>query len=230
MSLNYAIILASGTGSRFGSELPKQFFKINSKTVLELSIEAFEKNDNIDKIILVITPEYRNLALEIISKNNYKKLSNILNGGTTRKDSSYIAINSIKDTEANVLIHDCARPLVSQKIIDNCIEAIKTHVAVGVAIPTTDTIWEVKNDIISSIPNRATIKLAQTPQCFKLSIIKKAHELAKNNSTFTDDCGLVVNYNLADIYTVEGDIHNIKITYPNDVNLALNILKNKNLD
>ena len=78
---NYAIILASGTGSRFGSEIPKQFLKINNKTILEFSIEAFETNSQINEIIIVITPEYRNLAEEILEKNNYKKVSKILNGG-----------------------------------------------------------------------------------------------------------------------------------------------------
>ena len=112
---NYAIILASGTGSRFGSEVPKQFLKINDKTILELSIEAFENNLEIDEIIVVITPEYKNLAEEILTKNTYKKVSKILKGGETRKDSSSIGVSSIEESEANVLIHDCARPLVSQK-------------------------------------------------------------------------------------------------------------------
>ena len=118
---NYAIILASGTGSRFGSEVPKQFLKINDKTILELSIEAFENNLEIDEIIVVITPEYKNLAEEILAKNAYKKVSKILKGGVTRKESSSIGVSSIEDSDSNVLIHDCARPLVSQKIITDCI-------------------------------------------------------------------------------------------------------------
>ena len=224
---NYAIILASGSGSRYGSSLPKQFIKIKDKTVLEHTIEAFEKVLEIDEIIIVITPDYYNLANDILSKNNHKKVSKLLTGGEIRKDSSFIGINSIEDKEANVLIHDCARPFVTQKIISNCIENLEKYSAVNVAIPTTDTILEIENNIIKSIPNRTNLKSSQTPQCFKLSLIKKAHELSKNDNNFTDDCGLIIKHNLADIFIVDGDVENIKITYPDDIYIAEKILKKR---
>lgn len=221
---NVAIILASGIGSRYGSELPKQFIEINGKTILEYSVEAFENNSKIDEIVLVITPEYRTLAEQILDKNNYKKVVNLINGGTIRKESSFLAIESIKEKEANVLIHDCARPLVSQKIINDCIKALDKYSAVGVAIESSDTLIEIENGIIKTIPDRKKIKRIQTPQCFKLSIIKKAHELSKNDINFTDDCGLVLKHNLSDIYIVDGDANNIKITYPIDFYVAQKIL------
>lgn len=224
---NYGIILASGTGSRCGAEIPKQFLKIAGKTILEYSIEAFEFASEIDEIILVITPDYRDLVEEILLKNNYTKIGKLLNGGETRKDSSYIGISSIEDKEANVLIHDCARPLLSQRIIKDCIEALKTHDAINVVVPVTDTIIEVENGIIKKVPERSKLMRAQTPQCFKLSIIRKAHEYSKEDNNFTDDCSLVMKYNLADVYVVEGDENNIKITYPNDLLLAESLIKNK---
>ena len=218
---NYGIILASGSGSRYGADIPKQFVKIADKTILEHTIDVFEKNQNIDDIIIVITPEYRKTAEEILSENNYKKVSKLLNGGKIRKESSFIGISSIDDEEANVLIHDCARPFLAQKIIDDCVEALKTYDAVDVAIPSSDTILELdEENFIRKIPNRAKLWRSQTPQCFKLSLIKKAHELSKNDSNFTDDCGLVVKYNLSDVYVVEGDVQNIKITYPSDIYMA----------
>lgn len=214
---NYAIILASGTGKRFKSELPKQFVKIDNKTILEHSIEAFEQSPYIDEIIVVITPEYNHLANEIVTKNNYKKVRKIVNGGKERKDSSYIGVNSINDTEANVFIHDCARPFVSQDIIERCSNALENYSAVAVGINTSDTIIEVKNDFIVNIPQRKSLKRVQTPQCFRLSLIKQAHELSKNDFDFTDDCGLVLKNSLADIFVVEGSEQNIKITYPHDI-------------
>ncbi len=217
---NYGIILASGTGSRYNSDIPKQFIKIAGKTVLEHTIEIFEKSKNIDEIILVITPEYRHIAESILLKNSYKKVVKLLNGGATRKESSYIAISSINDEEANVIIHDCARPFLSEKIIESCVEALQNYDAIDVAIPSADTIIKVKDDIIESIPNRAELRRGQTPQCFKLSLIKKAHELSKNDSNFTDDCGLIVKYNLAKVFVVEGSGENIKITYPEDIFMA----------
>ena len=219
----YAIILASGSGNRFGGDLPKQFTKIAGRTILERSIEVFEGVNGvngIDSIILVVTPQYKELAAEIVRKNNYKKVFKIIEGGKLRKDSSFNGVFAIEDEEANVLIHDCARPFISEEVVKNCIRALETHNAVGVAIPSTDTIIEVKDGIIKNIPMRDTLMRVQTPQCFKLSLIKKAHELSKNDTDFTDDCGLILKHNLADIFVVEGNRENIKITYPEDTLLA----------
>lgn len=217
---NYGIILASGTGNRYGSDVPKQFVKIAGKTVFEHTVEIFEKAKEIDEIIVVITPDYRHYAEELILKNNYKKISKLLNGGDTRKESSSIGIHSIDDEEANVIIHDCARPFLSQRIIKDCVKALETYNAVDVAIPSADTIIKVKENIIEKIPERKYLMRGQTPQCFKLSTIKKAHELSKNDTNFTDDCGLIVKYNLAEVYVVDGEGENIKITYPEDIYMA----------
>ena len=224
---NYAIILSSGKGTRYSSKIPKQFVKIAGKTIFEHSIEAFQNSKYIDAIIVVITPEYRDYAEEILSNNKYNKVISLLNGGEIRKESSYIGVNFIKDDEANVLIHDCARPLVTQRIIKDCVIALDKYDAVNVAIPSTDTVITVKDNFIESIPERETIMQSQTPQCFKLSLIKKAHELSKNDKNFTDDCGLVVKYKLSNIYIIKGDTENIKITYSSDLNLAKEILKKR---
>ena len=222
---NYAIILASGKGTRYGSKIPKQFVKIAGKTILEHSIEAFQTSADIDAIIVVITPEYRDLAQEILSENKYNKVIKLLNGGEVRKESSYIGVNSIDEDEANVLIHDCARPFVTQEIIKECVGALEKYEAVNVAIPVTDTVITVKDNFIESIPKRETLMQSQTPQCFRLSLIKKAHELSKNDNNFTDDCGLIVKYGLSKIYIVKGDTENIKITYASDIYLAEEIIK-----
>ena len=163
----------------------------------------------------------------IILKNNYNKVIKLLNGGEIRKESSYIGVNSIEEDEANVLIHDCARALIPQRFIKDCVYALNKHNAVNTAISVTDTVITVKDNFIDSIPKRETLMQSQTPQCFKLSLIKKAHELSKNDNNFTDDCGLLVKYGLSKIYIVKGDKENIKITYPSDIYLAEEILKNR---
>lgn len=217
----YGIILASGSGSRFGYELPKQFVKIAGKTVIEHTITVFEQSKYIDRIIVVITPEYRVLFENILLKNHFKKIYKVLNGGATRKESSSIAISAIPENDADVMIHDCARPFLSQNIITACYEALKTYDAIDVAIPSADTLIEIDdNKYIKNIPNRKYLQRGQTPQCFKLTLIRKAHELSKNDESFTDDCGIVVKHNLAKVYVVNGENKNFKITMPEDIFLA----------
>lgn len=217
---NIAVVLASGVGSRCKTDIPKQFLEFAGKTVLEHTLSAFERVSCIDEIILVITPEYRAKAEDILEKANFKKISKVLNGGLTRKDSSSIAIASIDEVDANVLIHDCARPFISSEIIEKCVKALETSDAVCVAVSSSDTLLKISDNKIQTIPDRKDYMRAQTPQCFKLDLIRKAHKLAEGDNNFTDDCGLVLRYNLSDISIVEGDVNNIKITYPEDLKLA----------
>ena len=226
---NIAIILASGTGSRSGLDIPKQFYKIKDKTVLEYSIEAFQNNSNIDEIIIVSNPNFIELTKELASE--YSKVVKTISGGATRQQSSFNGVMSIMDNESNVLIHDAVRPFVTQRVINECIEALSKYNAINVAIESSDTILEIdENNFIKSVPNRKNLRRVQTPQCFKLYLIKNAHNLAINDKDFlpTDDCGLILRYNLCPIYIVNGDETNIKITYPSDLKTAEIILENKN--
>lgn len=222
-----AIILASGIGSRVGLDIPKQFYKIKGKSVLEYSILAFHSNTKIDEIIIVSHPDYIFKVEEIVKNGNYKKVTKIIAGGKTRQESSSNGVNSILDEEAKVLIHDAVRPFVTERIISDCIDSLDNFDAINVAVESADTIIEIdEENCIKNIPQRKYLRRVQTPQGFKLSAIKKAHELAskKENLSFTDDCGLVKEFNLAKVKVIEGDENNIKITYPSDIKLAENII------
>ena len=127
---NIAIILTSGTGQRSGLNVPKQFIKIAGKTVFEHTIDVFEKNTNIDEIIVVAHSNYIDYIEEIIKKNKYAKIKKVLSGGQTRRESSKIGITSIEYENARVLIHDAVRPFLYSEIIDDCINALKTYKAV----------------------------------------------------------------------------------------------------
>lgn len=223
---NIAIILASGTGERFGENIPKQFFEFRGKTLLEHALDTFERNKNIDEIILVTNPKFRDLAEEILARSSYTKITKVLNGGKTRVESSYIGTSEAPD-DANVLIHDAVRAFVTPKIIDDNIEALKKYEAIGTAIDTIDTIVQVdENSVITAIPTRKYLKRVQTPQSFRATLIKQAHRLAlkEENTNFTDDCGLILHYKLAPIHIVEGDELNIKITHKNDLKVIENML------
>jgi 2-C-methyl-D-erythritol 4-phosphate cytidylyltransferase len=189
--------------------------------IIERTIDTFERCKPIDEIILVSRPSLVESCEQICRKNHFKKIKKVIAGGNSRQESSCAAIASIDDEEAYVLIHDGVRPYLSQKIIAGCISALETNQAVTTAIPAVDTILRVSEmgDKIEHIPDRRRMMLAQTPQGFHLSLIKKAQQMfsERNMPPFSDDCGLVLHFNLAAVHVILGEQKNIKITFPCDV-------------
>jgi len=228
----YAVILAAGIGKRFKDEIPKQFVKIAGRYVIEYTVEIFQKHPKVDSIVIVTLPEYIKIVEELIVKNIWTKCSKVLIGGETRQESSYIGINAINEKESYVLIHAAARPFVDHRIITEVIEKLeKGAIAVDVAIPTTDIIIKIKENIpiIEEIPDRKYLMRGQTPQGFRLSVIRKAHTLAREDGIkdAMDDCSLVLRYNLGPVYVVRGSEENIKITHPLDIYIAEKIFQIK---
>lgn len=220
--MNIAVILAGGVGSRMGYGTPKQFFKVAGKTVIEHTIDAFETATQIDEIAIVINEAFIGQLEEIVLKNSWKKVKKILRGGSERYMSSLSAIQAYEQyDDCNLIFHDAVRPLVNHRIIEDVIKALKKYNAVDVAVPATDTIIEVNEtgELISKIPNRKLLRRGQTPQGFKLSVIRKAYEKALQDPDFisSDDCGTVIKY-LPDepVYVVEGEESNMKLTYKED--------------
>lgn len=220
---SYAIILASGTGVRFRSETPKQFLKLAGKTVLEHTLDAFERHPRIDEIIIVCAADNRMLVEELINGAGYRKIKQIVAGGTTRQASSASGIAAVVGDTHKVLVHDAVRPLLDHATIDRCLDALDECDAVDTGIPSGDTIIRISDDeTIADIPERATLRLGQTPQGFKSGLLRQAHVRATNDASLkvTDDCGLILHYSMAQVKVVAGDVNNIKITYPSDIYLA----------
>jgi 2-C-methyl-D-erythritol 4-phosphate cytidylyltransferase len=216
-----AAILAGGTGSRFGGNLPKQFEKIGERTILERSVAAFDDHPQVDEIVVVIHQDYIEYTQKLL--RGFSKVKAVIQGGETRSRSSFAGIEFFKDyqPDTKILIHDAARPFVSEKIITNVITALDTHSAVNVALSVPDTVIETDNSgKMKAIPERSSLKLVQTPQGFILSVIKLAYETAFKDPGFaaTDDCGVVFKYmKEIDIFIVEGEKTNIKITTRSDL-------------
>ena len=142
--MNIAVILAGGTGSRLGAGIPKQFFKIAGKTVIEHTVEVFENNSQIDEIAIVINEYYVTTIEEMILNNHWKKVRKILKGGQERYHSSLAAIEAYSaHPDDKLIFHDSVRPLVNQRILNDTLKALKHYDAVDVAIPTADTIIQV---------------------------------------------------------------------------------------
>ena len=242
---NIAIILAGGTGSRIGGETPKQFLPLDDgRSILEHSVDAFEQAPSIDEIAVVIHPDHLDTLQKLCQKNTWQKLSKIIPGGSERWESSWHAILAYLDfspsLRVGLLLHDAARPFVSQRIIADVAAALETHEAVTVAIPVTDTIYEIvpaqkqSNDsslpplrggsgwgfLISSVPPRELFMRAQTPQAFHLDLIADAYmkALAEDEIMATDDAGIVRKYEPRHpIFIVQGEETNRKITYKGDL-------------
>lgn len=224
MSKNIAVILAGGSGSRFGRDLPKQFLKVAGKKVIEHTIDVFEHNGLIDEIAVVTRPEFISDIEQMVVNNHYAKVRKILQGGKERYHSSLSAINAYTNDDDNLIFHDAVRPLVNDRIIEDCVNALEEYDAVDVAIPVADTIIQVdEKDCIQTIPTRAALRSGQTPQCFKRGVIHKAYEIALQDSQFvtTDDCGVVRKYlPEVPVFVVKGEVFNMKITYKEDLFLV----------
>jgi len=225
-----AVVLGGGIGNRFGATVPKQLLSLSGKTLVEHCVTAFSAAPGVDEVLLVMPADYADEAAKLAGD----QVRAVIPGGVTRSDSvrnalAYLGARHPAET-TGVLLHDAARPLVSQRIIADCIIALRTNDAVGTAIPTSDTIVIAEDGVMSHVPPRETLYRCQTPQCFRLSVIAKAHELAASDPAFvpTDDCGVVLRY-LPDVPVriVKGSEQNIKVTYPGDLAIAEALLKSE---
>ena len=209
--MNSAIILAGGRGSRISSDIPKQFLQVYNKRIIDFSIQAFEKNKNIDEIILVINKNWINQF-----KHEYKNYI-LVEGGKYRSDSSLNGILACDEQASNVLIHDAARPLLSQEIINKSIDHLLTYQATTPFVNISDSIIQKENNQVKYL-DRDTIKIIQTPQGFNKQILETA--LKKTNIRNTDDISTLLSYNPdAKVNFFEGDKNNFKIT--NDLDLTI---------
>lgn len=235
---NIAVILAGGTGRRMGSSVPKQFMELAGRTVIEHSIEAFCSHPAVDEVAVVVHPEWKGRFQAIVERNSWEKLTKVIDGGSERYMSSLNAIMAYIDEpdDTNLLLHDAARPWVSADIISRVAAALQHNEAVGVAVPSTDTVWEVHPDMngmweagnekfeiprfVARIPERKLMWRAQTPQAFRLPLIRDAYQRALQDPQFqaTDDCGVVRKYMPGTkITVVEGEENNRKITFKEDI-------------
>ena len=224
-----AIILAAGSGSRMNSKINKQFMEINGKPIIWYSLFAFENNSIVDQIVLVTGKEdVEYCKREIVEKYNFKKVANVIAGGNERYESVYNGLKEIRD--GIVLIHDGARPMITNEIIEKCVQAVKENGACIVGVPSKDTIKIVNdNQVIVGTPDRSTLWSAQTPQCFKADIVKDAYEklMYDNNRNVTDDAMVVEKYTNHTVKFVEGDYSNIKVTTPVDIAYIEALLQKK---
>lgn len=216
------IVLASGIGSRFLDNQPKQFTKLAGLPVLIHTLKVFDEFTSVDNVIVVTNDEFVEHVWELVGKHDLKKVHKVVSGGATRQDSSRIGLECCDSKTEFVLIHDGVRPFISHQVLHRLVEAVRIHGAVDTVIPSADTLVEIdEKNFIRNIPDRSRFRRGQTPQAFSYPLIMAAHRFGREGGieNSTDDCALVLRLGHP-VFVVEGEEQNIKITYPLDLHLA----------
>ncbi len=209
-----AIIVAAGSGSRFGSETPKQFMEINGKPVIAHTIERFQAAPSVDSIVMVLADD----RVGTFDISAYSKVIRVVAGGSSRAASVLNGITALEDQVGIVAVHDGARPLVAVEEIDATIAKAKETGAACLVAPVTDTIKSIRGGEIAATLDRDKLRRALTPQAFKIEVLKAAYENADLEAA-TDECYLVEKLGHP-IAIVEGSPRNIKITHHEDLILV----------
>lgn len=220
---NIAVILGAGNGTRMKSEKSKLLMEIDGRTVIERTVAAFSENEFVDEIIVVCREKDLDDFEKVLS--DYE-LSYCF-GGDTRQQSVRNAVETIENNECDlIIIHDGARPLITQKEITDTISVAHDKGAAAVGVAVKDTIKVVDSNMkIVDTPDRSSLISIRTPQVFDFSVYKKALDYAvKQGADYTDDCRLMENYG-REVYVVLGEYSNIKITTPEDLPAAQGILR-----
>lgn len=224
-------------GSRIGGTTPKQLLPLeDGRSILEHSVDAFEQAVCIDEIAIVMHPDWMEEAKQLCERNSWSKVKMIIPGGSERWESSWHAILAYMDYNGEGLpvtgdggsvslwFHDAARPFVSQRILADVAKALEEHEAVTVAVPVTDTLYQVKVNgerlMVNGVPLRSEYMRAQTPQAFHIELVTSAYlkAIEAEDGLATDDVGIVRKYEPKHpIFIVEGEEANRKITYAEDI-------------
>lgn len=226
--MNIALVLAGGKGTRMGADVPKQYIEYNNKPMLVHTLEAIADVSAIDKVCVICPADSIEYAKTLVEKYGIQKVLWVAAGGADRRESSYIGVSLLAqqcDENDIVLIHDGARPNVSQRIILENIEMASKYGACETVIHSQDTIAVSEDGVkIAGIPDRKKMYNVQTPQTFKLKTIAEAHQawIANGGGDVTDDASLVLAMG-QDVYIVEGEKNNLKITTEEDLRILYSV-------
>ena len=229
----YAVIAAGGIGSRMGNvEKPRQYITLKDKPIIAHTVEKFYVNDCFKKIIILCPEQWVNHTKSILKKHLPEDDRVIvLQGGSTRNETIMNAVRYIEeadglDDETIIVTHDAVRPFVSARIITENIEAALKYGATDTVVPATDTIVESQNGtVISNIPDRSKLYQGQTPQAFKAKLLKDLYySLTEEEKDILTDACKIFSMKGYDVHLIDGEVHNIKITYPYDLRVAKALL------
>lgn len=227
-----AVLLAGGSGTRVGAGRPKQLLELGGRPLLAHALLTLDRHPQVDAVWLMMAPDHLEAARALVADLGCRRVRAVLPGGETRAHTVRRGLDAVDRDAGPVLLHDAARPLVTERLVTDCLAALESHAAVTAAVPVTDTLVELapgsSDPVVGSTVDRDRIRRVQTPQAFRLEVIRAAHRQAAEDPSFhpTDDCGVVERY-LPEISigVVEGDERNLKVTGPLDLVLAEALLR-----
>ncbi len=221
-----ALIMAGGSGERFGPESPKQLAMLDGRPMLAWSVVAFARSTRVHAIVLVGPADAERDLRAAISGVDSGKARSFVAGGATRQQSVFNGLQSLPDGTTHVLIHDAARPCVTDALRDRVLDALGDHDAVIPAVPVTDTLVRRRDDRVEAVVARDDVAGVQTPQGFRADLILRAHRTARDNGLESSDDGSLVLALGEPVFTVPGERTNVKVTFRDDIAVAEAILKN----
>ncbi len=215
--MNIAVILSAGSGTRFGSDEPKQFYNLFGKPIIEHSLDLFQNYKKIDKIVVVARQDLVERTKDLSKKFN--KCIIVVNGGARRQDSVFNALSWIQENireVSKVLIHDAARPFIDKDLLDRLFSSVTNNDAVIPVIKSDDTLKKVNDNVVVSTLDRNEIVRVQTPQIFDFNVLFNCYNELPKDTTVTDDAS-VLEFFSKKVFCVEGSEKNIKVTYQDDI-------------
>ncbi|KAB7666115.1 2-C-methyl-D-erythritol 4-phosphate cytidylyltransferase [Bacillus sp. B1-b2] len=223
------IIPAAGQGKRMGVGKNKLFLEIDGIPVFIHTLQVFEEDNNCQGIWLVVSPQDKEEMHQLLEKYEIKKIQALVEGGKERQHSVYHAVKRIKNNSI-VLVHDAARPFIQIEQLEILAETAKESGAAVLAVPIKDTVKKVQGDLVVETVERSSLWAIQTPQAFRISILKEAHEKAELDTYVgTDDASLIERLGFP-VRIIEGNYDNIKLTTPEDLYFAEAILAKKSIE
>lgn len=230
----YAAVLAGGSGLRMGGDMPKQFLSVSGRPIIIRSIDAFAESGLVDKIYVAVSADYLDYTKNLISEFCPDVAVTVISGGSNRNETLF---NVLKDIEKNgmtkediILTHDAVRPFINTRIISDNIDAVRKYGACNTVVPAVDTmVRSTDGEVICDIPARSELFHGQTPQSFNASELMALYAGMSDEEfeLYTDACIVFVR-NGRKVHLVAGDRNNIKLTYPEDMEKAEIIIRERN--
>ena len=216
-----AIIAAAGMGERLGKSVPKALVPVKGIPLLVHTLRSIDLAGIFDNAVILFPPGWDAEFKSLLNNFFAERSVNLVKGGDSRQASVVLGLECIDDKTEIVVIHDAARPFVSTSVIQNSIDAAAVFGAATVAVPAVDTILESSPDcFLVNTPDRSVLWACQTPQTFRLQIIKNAHEFAMNHQVQATDDATLVRLSGNQVKLVRGNTYNFKVTTPTDLLLA----------